>query len=120
MKKPHLGDEIFFYCPSCTVAWDELPTAVDDIQSFNDLAPKGAVTAKEPDLENIGIQSFTVVIREPPDCVSIRDHYKRKDVDMLNNLTKLRDGMLNMLLGYPHNCERLILERYGFDVRDLD
>lgn len=54
------------------------------------------------------------------ELASIRENYNRSDVHMLNDIGKLRDGMLNMLLGYPHNCEKLILERYGYDVRDLD
>lgn len=63
----------FFYCPSCGVAWDKISNVVDDVHSFADFAPCGATRASRADLENEGIQSFILVVRDAPEDILLEN-----------------------------------------------
>ncbi|KEO89202.1 hypothetical protein EH31_14310 [Erythrobacter longus] len=46
----------------------------------------------------------------------IRSLVTRDDITFAININDLRVMMVEMLMGFPHGCEKLIGERYGFDV----
>lgn len=71
--KPIQSNFVFFYCPSCGVAWDEISSVVDNVHSFADFAPCGATRANKADLEREGIESFILVVRDAPEDILIED-----------------------------------------------
>ncbi|WP_291133666.1 hypothetical protein [Erythrobacter sp.] len=50
------------------------------------------------------------------ELISMRDVCQRTDVKTLFDPKELRVRMIYLLMGYPHNSDRLIDERYGYDV----
>lgn len=53
-------ESLFCYCPACGLAWNEIPSQVDEMNSLDDLAPDGVIPAGKDDLISRGINNFDV------------------------------------------------------------
>ena len=42
------------------------------------------------------------------------------DVEFAFDREQIREMLVTILIGYPHNCTAYIAKKYGFDVSELD
>jgi len=53
-------NSLFYYCPACGLAWRDMPSQVDEMNSLDDFAPNGVIAAGKDDLVSRGINDFDV------------------------------------------------------------
>ncbi len=58
--KGKMNNKLLFHCPACGVAWDKVPTEVDEIKALEDFSPEGVIAPSKEDLISQGIVEFEV------------------------------------------------------------
>jgi len=53
--------KLLFHCPGCGVAWDKVPTEVNDIKTIKDFPPEGVIAPSEEDFISHGIVEFELI-----------------------------------------------------------